>query len=98
MRITNAVLIEKFCKKHKDASTAFERWVEFVEKAEWLNHSALKNDYMSADYVGNNRYVFNIKGNNYRLVVMVVFFAGNVDIRFVGTHAEYDKIKNIKNI
>lgn len=64
------------------------------------NHNDLKNDYLSADYVGNNRYVFNIRGNKYRLIVLVVFFAGNVDIRFVGTHADYDSIdeKKIKTI
>ncbi len=55
-------------------------------------------DIPSADFVGNNRYVFNIKGNNYRTVVLVVFFAGTVAIRFIGTHYEYDKIKDIKNI
>jgi len=98
MYITNSTLIEKFCKKHSDAVPALAKWVEFVETAEWKKHSDLKNDFLSADYVGNNRYVFNIKGNNYRLVVMVVFFAGTADIRFVGTHKEYDNIKDIKNI
>jgi mRNA interferase HigB len=58
----------------------------------------LKADFPSADFVGNNRYVFNIKGNNYRTVVLVVFFARTVAIRFIGTHGEYDKIKDIKNI
>lgn len=98
MYITNAALINKFCKKHVDAKPALSKWVEFVESADWKNHADLKNDFLSADYVGNNRYVFNIKGNNYRMVIMVVFFAGSVDIRFVGTHKEYDKIKDIKNI
>lgn len=98
MYITNATLIEKFCKKHSDAKSALAKWVEFVETAKWNKHSDLKNDFLSADYVGNNRYVFNIKGNNYRLVVMVVFFAETADIRFVGTHKEYDDIKDIKNI
>ena len=83
---------EKFCKKHNDAQTALEKWVEEVTKASWKNHNELKNDYLSADYVGNNRYVFNVKGNKYRLIVLVVFFAGNIDIRFVGTHSDYDAI------
>lgn len=98
MDIVNTTLIENFCKKHKDAESALVKWVDFVETAKWEKHSDLKNDFLSADYVGNNRYVFNIKGNNYRLVVMVVFFAGTANIRFVGTHKEYDKIKDIKNI
>ncbi|MCW4092142.1 type II toxin-antitoxin system HigB family toxin [Segatella copri] len=46
----------------------------------------------------NDRYVFNISGNKFRLVTIVVFFQGFLHIRFVGTHAEYDKIKDIKNI
>lgn len=98
MIVTNKILIEKFCKKHHDAIPALRKWIDSVESSNWKNHAELKNDYLSADYVGNNRYVFNIKGNNYRLVVMVVFFAGSMDIRFIGTHNEYDRIKDIKTI
>ena len=75
-----------------------ERWSNILADADWKSHTDLKADFPSADFVGNNRYVFNIKGNNYRTVVLVVFFAGTVAIRFVGTHGEYDKIKDIKNI
>ena len=87
---------------------ALERWSGKLADAEWKSHADLKADFPSADFVGNNRYVFNIKGNNYRTVVLVVFFAGTVAIRFIGTHSEYDKfigthseydkIKDIKNI
>lgn len=63
-----------------------------IEAADWKNHNELKNDFLSADYVGNNRYVFNIRGNNYRIVAIVVFFAGRMTIRFIGTHKEYDRI------
>lgn len=52
----------------------------------------------TVDYVGNDRYVFNIKGNDYRLIVVIRFVKGRVFIRFIGTHAEYDKITDIKNI
>jgi mRNA interferase HigB len=100
MNITGSEKLEKFCRRHSDAQSALEKWVNEVERASWKSHNDLKNDYLSADYVGNNRYVFNIRGNKYRLIVMVVFFAGNVDIRFVGTHSEYDAIdeKKIKTI
>ena len=67
-------------------------------KAFWKKHPDLKAAFPSADYVGNDRYVFNISGNKFRLVTIVVFFQGFLHIRFVGTHAEYDKIKDIKNI
>ena len=71
----------------------------FVEESHWQSHNELKQIFPSADYVGNGRYVFNIQGNNHRLVAIVVFVAGIVKIRFVGTHAEYDKIdcKTIQN-
>ena len=49
-------------------------------------------------FVGNGRYVFNIKGNTYRLVVLVIFVNGTMQVKFCGTHAEYDKIKNIENL
>ena len=78
--------------------SALMRWAEYVEKTDWKSHAELKQAFPSADYVGNDRYVFNISGNKFRLVTIVVFFQGFLHIRFVGTHAEYDKIKDIKNI
>ena len=98
MQITNALLLNDFCKKHASAFDAIERWVAIVSKANWKNHSELKSEFPSADYMGNKRYVFNIKGNRFRLIVVVVFIAGSVDVRFVGTHDEYDKITDIENI
>ena len=98
MKIKGAIIIESFCKKHSDAWDYLSRWIEIVSKAKWTNHNELKTDYPSADFIGNKRYVFNIKGNNYRMVVVVVFIAEIIEIRFVGTHAEYDKIKDIQNL
>ena len=98
MRLTGSEKLIELCRKHVDAKTAIERWKEIVKNAQWKNHADLKKEFSSADFVGNERYVFNIKGNNYRLVVVVVFIRGNVFIRFAGTHKEYDKIKNIQNI
>jgi mRNA interferase HigB len=98
MQITGATIIEDFCKKHTDAVDALAKWVGFVSKAKWTNHNELEADYPSADFVGNKRYVFNIKGNHYRLIVTVVFIADTIEVRFIGTHAEYDKINDIQNI
>lgn len=98
MRITNKELLVNFIKKHPDSNTPITKWVESVSSAEWKNHADIKKIYPSADYVGNERYVFNIKGNNYRLVVVVVFSAGSLTIRFAGTHADYDKIKDCSTI
>ena len=63
-----------------------------MEDASWKNHADLKQDFPSANYVGNSRYVFNIKGNSYRMVVVVIFVAGILTIQFIGTHEEYDRI------
>jgi mRNA interferase HigB len=63
-----------------------------VESSEWKSHNDVKQLFPSADYVGNAKYVFNIKGNGFRIVAVVVFIAGTVTIRFIGTHEEYNKI------
>jgi mRNA interferase HigB len=98
MNIKGATVIENFCKEHSGVVDALSKWVDFVSKAKWTNHNDLKADYPSADYVGNKRYVFNIKGNHYRMIIVAVFIAEIIEIRFIGTHAEYDKIKDIQNI
>jgi len=97
MIITQRYILTEFADKHPVATNAINKWVEQVEKAEWKNHNELKSDYPAADYVKNSRYVFNIKGNNYRLVVVVVFFAEEINVRFAGTHKEYEKI-NVSTI
>lgn len=73
-------------------------WVKKTELARWHNFADIKNTFNSVDSVGNQRYVFSIKGNDYQLVVVVKFTPQNVLIRFIGTHNEYDRIKDIKNI
>lgn len=92
MKIGNKQKIDEFVGKHADAKNALQRWVDIVEEAQWRSHPDLKADFPSADYVNNGRYVFNIRGNNYRLVVIVLFVNSYLSIRFLGTHAEYDKI------
>ena len=77
---------------HADSKTALERWYDIAANAEWRNLSDIKVCFPQTDFVGNQHYVFNIKGNRYRLVVVVKFTIGHLFIRFVGTHSEYDKI------
>jgi len=94
MRIVSHRKIKEFytIQGHADARDALERWYAVAESAAWRSLSDIKADFPSADYVGNQHYVFNIKGNNYRLVVVVKFTIGYLYIRFIGTHKEYDKI------
>jgi mRNA interferase HigB len=84
--------IRDFTKKYPDAKTAIFYWYDIVHNAEWNNFNELKRDFNSADYVGNDRYVFNIKGNSYRMVAMIHFSIRTVYIRFIGTHHAYDNI------
>ena len=92
VKIRGAEILNDCCERHADVRTALIKWIQFVSRASWKNHSELKRDFPSADYVGGDRYVFNIRGNRYRLICVAVFFAGRLDIRFIGTHAEYNKI------
>ena len=76
----------------EDAAVTLERWYELTEAAQWTSFADMKADFGSVDAVGNQHYVFNIRGNRYRLVVVVKFMMGYVFIRFVGTHEEYVRI------
>ncbi|MDR1937702.1 MAG: type II toxin-antitoxin system HigB family toxin [Tannerellaceae bacterium] len=94
MRIVSHRKLKTFyeTKGHEDSRVSLERWYHIALKAEWQNLSDIKVDFPAIDYVGNQHYVFNIKGNKYRLVVVVKFTMGYLYIRFVGTHEAYDKI------
>ena len=94
MRIISKRRLEEFYQQegHADSRIALERWYLKVCSAHWQNFSDMRMDFPSADYVGNQHYVFNIKGNKYRLVVVVMFTPELIYIRWVGTHADYDKI------
>lgn len=76
----------------EDAKVALERWYDIVQESMWHTLADIRNDFPTADYIGNQHYVFDIRGNRYRLVVVVKFTIGRVYIRFVGTHQEYSQI------
>lgn len=92
MRIIAKSTLRNFWKSHPDAEQALKAWYEEARKAEWSSFQDIKKQFGTASIVGNDRIVFNIKGNNYRLVVLILFLRGKAFIRFVGTHREYDKI------
>lgn len=98
MKIANKTILVEFARKHVDTVNPINKWIDTVESNVFTNHNELKAFFPSADYVGNGRYVFNIKGNRYRVVALVVFVGSFMQVRFCGTHAEYDKIKNIENL
>lgn len=92
MIIANKELLDDFVQSHASAAKPLNKWVDTVLASHWKSHADLKQTFPSADYVKNGRYVFNIGGNNFRVVAVVVFIGDVMYIRFVGTHAEYDKI------
>ena len=98
MRVISFKLIREFIAKHTDADVPLRDWYKRTCKAEWKTFADIKQTFNATDYIGNDRYVFDIKGNNYRIVAIVLFINQKVYLRFIGTHDEYEKIKDIKNI
>lgn len=92
MRIFTEKTLKKFAALHPDALLPLQIWADIVENSHWTCFADVKQTFNSVDGVGNQRYVFNVKGNAYRIVAVIKFTIGFVYIRFVGTHKEYDKI------
>ena len=99
MRIIAKSTLKKFWeqKAYSDSQGPLESWYEETINANWQSPQAVKNQYGNASICGNNRVVFNIGGNKYRLVVEIQYQAGIVWVKVIGTHAQYDKI-NVENI
>lgn len=90
MRIISRKALRLFWEKHPDARQALQAWYADVKHANWRSPADIKNVYRTASFVANNRIVFNIKGNRYRIIVVVQYKYRIVYIRFVGTHQEYE--------
>jgi mRNA interferase HigB len=84
--------LRDFWLKHADSEQQLKSWYRETEKACWENVNQLKTEYPSASILKENRIVYNIKGNKYRLIVKINFEYQICWIRFIGTHAAYDKI------
>jgi mRNA interferase HigB len=92
MRIIALRTLREFWTQHADAEGALRAWYDDTRKAHWRSPQDIKREYANASILGSNRVVFNIRGNTYRLIVAANYAAGIVYVRFIGTHAEYDKI------
>jgi mRNA interferase HigB len=92
VRVIAKRTLRDFWVKHADSEQQLTSWYRETEKAEWNSINELKTEYPNASILKGNRIVFNIKGNNYRLIVKFNFEFQICWIRFIGTHAEYDKI------
>jgi len=91
MKVLGRDKLVEFYKKHANVKSALVAWLSEAESAEWSTSQDIKNRYRSADFLADNRVIFNIKGNHYRLVVKVKYQNGIAVVEWVGTHSQYDK-------
>lgn len=96
MRVIALKTLRLFWERHPDAQQALQAWYRDAKRATWITPADIRNVYRNASFVGNNRgnnrVVFNIRGNQYRLVVAINYAYGIVYIRFIGSHQDYDRI------
>ncbi|MCP4545812.1 MAG: type II toxin-antitoxin system HigB family toxin [bacterium] len=92
MRIISRRALREFWERHPDARGSLDAWYADVKRADWEKPSDIKSIYANASLIGDDRVVFNVNGNRFRLVVLVRYQYKMVYIRFVGTHQDYDKI------
>ena len=95
--ISKKTLVDFYENRYPDSRTSIEEWYSLAKNAKWKNAAEIKRDRPDVDCPGNNHYIFNICGNKYRLVAVILLQIQRVFIRFIGTHREYDKI-DCKNI
>ena len=94
MRIISKKTLKDFYEQSKyiDIRSSLEAWHKEVLKLDWNNPNEVKEMYRSASIIGNEKVVFNIAGNKYRLIVTINYYAKIVFIKFIGTHKQYDKV------
>jgi len=92
MRIISRKRLKEYWEEHPDTEEPLRAWYADAKQAYWTKPADIKDVYRNASFVANNRVIFNIKGNDYRLVVWIRYEYGCVYIRFIGTHREYDQI------
>jgi mRNA interferase HigB len=92
MRIIARKTLREFWRRHPDAEQPLRAWHEDAKRAVWRSPADVKARYRNASFVASNRIIFNIKGNDFRLVAAVNYAFGIIYIRFLGTHCEYDRI------
>lgn len=98
MRIITKGTLRDFWTEFLDSEDELKFWYSKMKEATYKNPNDLIMDFPTADIIGNNRIVFNICRNKYRLIMVVRYKIGTVFIRFIGTHKDYDKLINLKNI
>jgi mRNA interferase HigB len=96
MNVISKRTIVKFYEKYPDSKTALEVWYADTKKSIWTTSNDIKRIYKNASFLADNRVVFNIKGNSYRLIVHIDYLRKIVRVKFIGTHSQYDKINAVE--
>ena len=96
MRVIAKKILRDFWLSHPDCEQQLKAWFQEASDSLWKSPKDIKKEYPSASFLEDNRVVFNIKGNHYRLIVKVNYAYGMIWIRFIGTHAQYDKVDATK--
>jgi mRNA interferase HigB len=91
MRLVGRDKLDQFCTDHADCRKWIAAWITDVENARWRTPQDIKNRYASASMLERNTVIFNVRGNEYRLVTVVAYQVGVVAVEWIGTHAEYSK-------
>jgi len=86
-----------YCKKYPEGAKSLHEWYHEMVKSNYRTFNKLKKDYPNVSIVGDDRVVFNVLGNRYRLVVRIVFEYKAIQVKWFGSHAEYDKV-NVEGI
>ncbi len=92
MQVVAVKVLRAFWTLHPSSEQPLKAWFDEASKADWATPHDIKRQFASASFVGRNRVIFNIKGNDFRLVVAVAYRFGAMYVKFVGTHAQYDRI------
>jgi len=84
--------LDEFSAIHTISAEPLNEWYKITKRANWSDFHDVKNTFNSVDAVGNDRFVFNIKGNDFRLIALILFRVRTIYILWLGTHADYDKM------
>lgn len=96
MRVLSKKILREYWEKHPDTEEQLKSWYQETSKGSWTSPNYVKEEFPNARLIPNNRAIFNIKGNQYRLIVRVNYKYLMVYVRFIGTHEDYDKIDPTK--
>ena len=91
MRILGRNRLADFVTAHTDARAWIENWIAEAERTQWRSPQDVKAMYSTASFLADNVVIFNVKGNRYRMETLIAYQTGSVVVRWIGTHAEYDR-------